>query len=121
MWKVPDQGSFYEVLGTFWKPRPQTSEKSLELSDMFDLDSLRRKCTNLVDVADIFYFFCSGERKGESEAAGEGAGRFLIENPRRGVSQAGGGGGGEGVCGELLGGGLFFFRRGRNSHQEKNT
>ena len=35
-----------------------------------------------MDVSDIFYFFCSGERKGESEALGRGAGgRFLLKIP----------------------------------------
>ena len=35
----------------------------------------------LVDVSDIFYFFCSGRGKGESEAGGDS---IFIENPRRG-------------------------------------
>ena len=65
---------------------------------------------NLVDVSDIFYFFfCSGEGKGESEELGGGRTIFFIENPRRGrVSRAGGGRGArgwEGVCGEFGGGG----------------
>ena len=74
----------------------------------------------MADVSDIFYFFCSGTGKGESEGAGRG-GRFFIENPTRGgVSRRGrgvgrvsaanwgflGGGGGENV----------FFRC-RNVHQ----
>ena len=78
----------------------------------------------LVDVSDIFYFFCSGDRKGESKApGGGGGGRFLIENPRGGGGLTAGGGGGargrEGVCGKLGrgGGAKFFFFRGRNSHQ----
>ena len=41
----------------------------------------------LVDVSDIFYFFCSGEGKGELEAQGAGEGSVFIENPRRGVSR----------------------------------
>ena len=42
----------------------------------------------LVDVSDIFCFFsCSGRGKGEFEAPGREGVRFLIENPRRGVSR----------------------------------
>ena len=36
----------------------------------------------LVDVSDIFYFFCLWRRKEESEAKGGGGSIFLIENPR---------------------------------------
>ena len=36
----------------------------------------------LVDVLDIFFFFRSGEGKGESEGVGRGS--IFIENPRRG-------------------------------------
>ena len=71
--------------------------------------------TCLVDVSDIFYFFCSGRRKGESEAPGVGGGgRFFIENPRRGGAPEGEGPRGrEGVCSELGNGGgggqnIFF-------------
>ena len=46
---------------------------------------------NSVDVSDIFYFFCSGEGKGESEAPGRGF--SFIGNPREGVSRARGDGG----------------------------
>ena len=65
----------------------------------------------LVDVSDIFIFFCSGrfgyfyffllgEGEGGVRGAGrEGGGRLLLENPRRGVSRRGRGR--EGVCGEL--------------------
>ena len=62
-----------------------------------------------------FLFFCSGERKGESEAPGGGAGeRFLIENPRGGGFPGRvGAGGGEGLGGCLRGiggeGGLKYF------------
>ena len=52
----------------------------------------------LVDVSDIFNFFCSGRRKGESEASG-GGGSIFIENPRRGggiFSREGGRGRGAG-------------------------
>ena len=71
----------------------------------------------LVDVSDIFYFFCSGRGKGESEVPGGVGDRFFIENPRRG----GGGGSGwegprgrEGVCtgelgGDFWGGGVKYF------------
>ena len=75
----------------------------------------------LVDVSDIFYFFCSGEGKGAGRG---GEGRFFIENPRRGGGLPGGwrrGGGGGEVPGGCLrgmgGGGLNIFFRGRNSHQ----
>ena len=37
---------------------------------------------HLVDVSDIFYFFCSGEGKGESGATWRG-GWLFIESPRR--------------------------------------
>ena len=54
----------------------------------------------LVDVSDVFIFFCSGERNREPEAPDD----FLIENSRRGGSRAGGGGGaGEGLGGRLRG------------------
>ena len=72
----------------------------------------------LVDVSDIFYFFCSGRR--ESEAPG-GAGRFFIENPTRGVGFSRRGRGREGVCGELGnfgGGGLNISFWARNVHQD---
>ena len=67
-----------------------------------------------MDVSDIFYFFCPGEGKEESEAPGEGGVRFFIENPRRGgVSRAGGGGQGRGAgrvfAGNLGGGGAKYF------------
>ena len=59
-------------------------------------------------------FFCSGRRKGESEAPGGGGGsRFLIENPRRGGLQEGRGGGAGRVSAanfwELGGGGAKYF------------
>ena len=54
-----------------------------------------------------------GEGKEESEAPGRGEGRFLIEIPKKGVSQAVGGGeglGGAGVfAGNLGGWGLNIF------------
>ena len=69
----------------------------------------------LVDVSDIFYFFCSGGGEGGVRGAGGGGGRgadFFIENPRKGgggsPERVGAGARGrEGVCGELgnLGGG----------------
>ena len=79
-----------------------------------------------MDVSDIFYFFCSGRGKGESEAPeGGGGGRFLIESPRRGGVSRRGGAERPGGClrriGELWGGpgggGPNFFFRGRNVHQ----
>ena len=58
-----------------------------------------------MDVSDIFYFFCSGEGKGKSEAPGRGGVGFLIENPKGGGSPGGVGVGcREGVCGEFFGG-----------------
>ena len=62
-----------------------------------------------MDALDIFYFFCSGEGKGKSGATGRGGGSvFLIENPRRGVSQRGGARG-PGVSAGNLGGVNIFF------------
>ena len=74
----------------------------------------------MVDVSDIFYFFCSGRGKGESEAPGGGRGRFFFLKIQEGGSP--GGGGAEGPGGSLrrigeLGGGLNIFCRGRNAHQ----
>ena len=67
-----------------------------------------------MDVSDIFYFFCSGEGKGESEApGGRGGGRFFIENPKAGVVSQEGGEGQRG-CLRGMGGGLKVFF----SHQE---
>ena len=58
-------------------------------------------------------FFCSGEGKGAVRGVGRrGGGRFFIENPRGGGLPGGGAGGGEGpegVCGDLGGGGKYFF------------
>ena len=65
-----------------------------------------------MDVSDIFYFFCSGEGKGESGATGRGGCRFLLKIPGKG---GGGlpGGGGEGAgrvsAGHLGGRGLNIF------------
>ena len=66
-----------------------------------------------MDVSDIFYFFCSGEGKGESEALG-GAVGFSLKVPGRGGGVwRGGGHPGMGVClrgiWEFGGGGQFFF------------
>ena len=75
----------------------------------------------------FLFFLCLGEGKGvRGTRNGVGGASFLIENPRRGVSQERGGGGGargrEGVCGDLGGGGeLNIFFRGPNAHQEKNS
>ena len=62
----------------------------------------------LVDVSDIFYFFCSGEGKGgESEVPGEGGGDdFFIENPRGGGVLPGGGGRGGREAGRVSAGNL---------------
>ena len=86
---------------------------------------------NLVDVSDIFYFFCSG--KGESEAPGRGRGSvFLLKipgergggPPRRGGGGLPGEGGGprglEGVCTEFGGGGArYFFSAPKKKNQVK--
>ena len=64
-----------------------------------------------MDVSDIFYFFCSGEGKGESEVPGVWGGFFYWKIPGGGSpGWVGGAGGGEGVCregvcGEFGGGG----------------
>ena len=65
----------------------------------------------LVDVSDIFYFFCSREGKGESEAPGGGGGRFFIENPRRrgGLPRGWGRGAGRVFAGNGGGGSKYFF------------
>ena len=82
----------------------------------------------LVDVSDIFYFFCSGGGKGESEAPGGGGGSiFLLKIPREGGFSRRGRDRGVGIVsaanwgisGAGGGGGLnFFFCWGRNVHQE---
>ena len=59
----------------------------------------------LVDVSNIFYFFCWGEGKG-SPRHQEGRGyRSFIENPGGGASKEGRGGGAERVSARNLGGG----------------
>ena len=68
----------------------------------------------LVDVLDIFYFFCSGERKEESEAPGGGVGSVFHCKSWAGGGFQGEGKGGvargrEGVCREFLGGGANYF------------
>ena len=68
----------------------------------------------LVDISDIFYFFCSGEGKGVRGARKgvRGVG-FLLKITGGGARREGEGGGGprgwEGVCGELEGGGAKYF------------
>ena len=74
----------------------------------------------LVDVSDIFYFFCSGGEREEvsEEVAG---GPVLLKNRGRGGVMGGGGGGGEGRQGGGCvwgGGGAKYFFRGRDAHQE---
>ena len=71
---------------------------------------------SLVDVSDIFYFFCSGEGKGESRATGRGGVGFLLK------ITGGGGESGRGQRGPRVstgnwGGGVNIFFRGRNVHQ----
>ena len=64
----------------------------------------------------FFYFFCSGEGKGESRATGRGGGRFFIESSRRpggGLPGAGEAwrGAGRVSAGNGGGGAIFFFFR----------
>ena len=67
-----------------------------------------------------YFFFCSGEGRGESEAPGGGGGCSFLEIPEGEISQEKrpGADGHEGMCGEFWGGGggKYFFS-GRNSHQ----
>ena len=63
------------------------------------------------------------ERGVRGAGRGGGGDDFLLKVAGGGVSWAGGGGGArgwEGACGELGGGGVNIFFRGRNSHQVKN-
>ena len=80
-----------------------------------------RNLHGLVDVSNILFFFCSGRGKGESRRWRAVADRFfLLKSP------GGGGEGAEGPGGCLqqnwrifwAGGGLNFFFRGRNVHQD---
>ena len=74
--------------------------------------------TCLVDLSDIYFFFCSGTGKRSSRRWG-GDGFFSLKIPREGFQEGEGPRGREGVCGELgnfFGGGVFFVR-GRNVHQ----
>ena len=74
----------------------------------------------LVDVSDIFYFSCSGEGKGESEAPGRWGGDFLLKIPGGGSPSrvgAGGRGAGRVFAGIFGGGGVNIFFWGRISHQ----
>ena len=71
----------------------------------------------------FFIFFCSGRGKEQFEAPGKGGFRFLIENPRRGVSR---GRGSEGPGGCLrriwdLGGGAKYFFLGAEMSTKKTT
>ena len=77
----------------------------------------------LVDVSDFFVLLRGGE--GESEALGGGRDDSLLKMLGGGISQAGGGGvarGREGVAGKVggVGGAIFVFFRGRNSHHVVN-
>ena len=74
-----------------------------------------------MDVSDIFYFFCSGRRKGESEApVGWGVGFFIEKSPR------GGGKAGRGRAARrvsvanwrIFGGAKFFFSGAERSTKE---
>ena len=67
-----------------------------------------------------FYFFCSGEAKAESEAAGREGGRGLGGGGSR--RRGGGRPRGPGGCLRGIGGGrLNIFLGGRNSHQENGS
>ena len=74
-------------------------------------------------VSVLFYFFCSGEGKGESEAPGRGGGLLKIPRGGGGAPRRGGGGchrvceGPGGSAGNFFWGGAKYFFRGRNSHQ----
>ena len=74
----------------------------------------------LVDVSDIFYFFCSGEGRGTGATERGGGSVFFIENPRRGGESPKWGGGREGrecLRGIWGSGGAKYFFSGRNVHQ----
>ena len=80
-----------------------------------------------MDVSDIFYFFCPGEWKGESDGAGRGGGTiFHVKSqeggsPRRvGAGRRGAGRMFEGNFG-ILGGGLNFFFWGPKFPPRKGT
>ena len=82
-------------------------------------NTIKHRVEDLVDVSDIFYFFCSGE---ESEAPGRRGGGGYWKSQKGGSPRRRGGGprGWEGICGEFGGGGgLNIFFQGRNSHQEE--
>ena len=73
----------------------------------------------------IFFFFCSGEGKGEPKGPGGGGGTIFHGKSQEGGGWcprrvgAGGRGAGRLFEGNLGGGGpKYFFFRGRNSHQE---
>ena len=106
---------------TCWLDQPRAAIPSTQSADRNrgqrkgatskNVKKIVEKCPKhfLVDVSDIFYFFLLGGGERGVRGAGRGWGRFLIENPRKGVSRAGGGGGAsgrEGVCGEWGGGGV---------------
>ena len=88
-----------EVLANFLQEPREMWRKFGEICCRFSSFNVKgRKKNNkliLVDVSDIFYFFCSGRGRGSEAPEGGGRGQFFIENPRRGVSQGerrGGGG-----------------------------
>ena len=72
-------------------------------------DSNHDQKTFLVDVSEIFYYFCLGEGKGKSGATGRGgAGRSLLKITGGRGGLEGEGGGGRRVR-EGVSGGLNFF------------
>ena len=96
--KLPNRPGFTHV-----HPPPLQHAYRQEIINFTNLDG------RLVDVS-IFFFFCSGEGKGEREAPGGGGAIFHGNSQGGGGSRVGGGGGArsrEVVCGE--GGGLNIF------------
>ena len=106
----PDLQNSPQKIGVWWVARLKISSslENFKILNFFKIWALRE--TLLVDVSDIFYFFCSGEGKGgPRRQKGGGRGRFFIENSRRGVlpgeRRRGGRGAGRVSPGNLGGGG----------------
>ena len=69
-----------------------------------------RHIGDLVDVSDIFYFFCLGKGQGEPKGPGGGAGTISHGRSQEVGGLPGGWGRGPGGClGEFLGGGAKYF------------
>ena len=88
--KFGDRGGGFDARGSHWKPI-ECYRQCLQLNpeDALAWIEFGREgaALSLVGVSDIFYFFCSGEGKGESEAPGVWGGDFFFI----GKSQRGGG------------------------------